>query len=137
MCLFLVSIIFMINCEKQEESVNHKYGKYKVVTDNLQINFIERNSDFQLMYSPQNENLIEFSKLTWKTNTVYTKEVLNKKNKFDSLTFDVKVHNLQGVEVHHETTMIKEVDLKVTSKLIKISDSLSNRFNEFLRKYNK
>jgi len=127
---FLLTIFTLIFSCKKLRSEEFKKGTFKVTSNDSTTFIIERFNNFQLKY---NTNFNEFSKIKWVADNAYLKEVINKKNKFDSLTFNVKLDSISKKNFHYETTYIKEVNLKFTSKLIKTNDSLSDEFITLIR----
>lgn len=121
---------------KSDYEINIKKGTYRTINDDSSITFIYRDQGHQYEYSPGNTERNKLSRIRWKTNRSYEKEVLNIKSPFDTLLHFVKINKVAG-NTYFETTQIEGTQLQYYSEVVKINDDVDNMLANMLREYNK
>ena len=123
--LFTISLLFIVfGCFDYHEDSFIRYGTFKIIHDDSSVTFILRDSIYQYKYSPNHPERNKFSRIRWINKKEYTEEVLSKKTSFDSLLFHSKIDDV--IENRYfETTFIKGTQLKFSSEVIKISDTIN------------
>ena len=95
------------------------------------VKFLYRNFDYQYVYSESHPGGNKLSKITWQK-TGYKLETINKTSKFDSLIHTVLLDQYVLDSSFTETTYLDGIDLKFTTKWIRINKSPNQKLNQVL-----
>ena len=96
------------------------------------VKFLYRNFDYQYVYSESQPGGNKLAKITWQK-TGYKLETINKTSKFDSLVQTVLLDKYVSDSTFTETTYTDGIDLKFTTKWIRINKSANPKLNEILK----
>ena len=130
--LILSFFILTIGSSCSEEyPEKFKNGTFKTTTKMNTVKLLYRNFDYQYVYSESHPDGNKLSKITWQK-TGYKLETINKTSKYDSLIQTVLLDEYISDSTFTETTYTDGIDLKFTTKWIRINKSPNSKLNQVL-----
>ncbi|NQX80676.1 MAG: hypothetical protein HRT66_01605 [Flavobacteriaceae bacterium] len=126
---YAILLFVIIGCSN--DHVNFKRGTFKIILKDSLTTFIERNENYQ-MESSLNTGKSELFKIHWISNERYVIDVIDIKSPLDTISMIVDIDSISG-NTYYQTSYLKGIDYKYSSKVVKISNNTSILFKNIIK----